>query len=343
MKRKWLAIVIILLFFGTCILPAMAHNTEKSQSSRGNWLYVGGNGPGNYSKIQDAVDNASDGDTVFVYDDSAPYYENVRVNKSITLLGENRDTTIIDANKSGSPILLIASDVTISGFTIQNSTGGNDPAGILLYMLCNNNSIIGNKIINNNFGIHLRYSSNTSIKNNIITQNKRFGILCGDSDLSKIENNIITYNIQGGIWLDFSELNKITKNYIDGHEVNIFLFKSLFNDIYLNTISNVSYIGIILSISYGNRIHSNNFINNTEDVSFEYGLSWALLGNRFIKNYWDSYLGIGPKVIVGFYFPVMLIIIMFLLFGRYPYNFYTKWLQFDWFPAQEPYDIPGMT
>jgi hypothetical protein len=31
-------------------------------------LYVGGSGPGNFTKIQDAVDNASDGDTVFVYD-----------------------------------------------------------------------------------------------------------------------------------------------------------------------------------------------------------------------------------------------------------------------------------
>ena len=36
-------------------------------TSSGNWLYVGGSGPGNYSVIQDAVDNASDGDTVYVY------------------------------------------------------------------------------------------------------------------------------------------------------------------------------------------------------------------------------------------------------------------------------------
>ena len=39
-------------------------------------LYVGGSGPGNFSKIQDAVDNTSDGDIVFVY--SGFYQENIR-------------------------------------------------------------------------------------------------------------------------------------------------------------------------------------------------------------------------------------------------------------------------
>ena len=68
MKRKWLAVGIILLFIGTAIIPSSGQNIEKSSSaSRGNWLYVGGSGPGNYTKIQDAIDNASDGDTLFVY------------------------------------------------------------------------------------------------------------------------------------------------------------------------------------------------------------------------------------------------------------------------------------
>ena len=49
--------------------------------SRGDTLYVGGNGPGNYSTIQEAIDDASDGNTVYVYDDSSPYYENVEVDK----------------------------------------------------------------------------------------------------------------------------------------------------------------------------------------------------------------------------------------------------------------------
>jgi len=36
-------------------------------------LYVGGNGPNNYTKIQDAIDDARDGDTVFVF--NGTYFE----------------------------------------------------------------------------------------------------------------------------------------------------------------------------------------------------------------------------------------------------------------------------
>ena len=69
---------------------------NRRSTSSGHWLYVGGRGPGNYTKIQDAINDSSDGDTVFVFDDSAPYFESLIINKSITLLGENQNTTIID-------------------------------------------------------------------------------------------------------------------------------------------------------------------------------------------------------------------------------------------------------
>jgi hypothetical protein len=67
--RKCVAMGIIFLFVGTCI-PAVEQDTEEQSllTSSGSWLYVGGSGPGNYTRIQDAVDNASDGDTVFVFD-----------------------------------------------------------------------------------------------------------------------------------------------------------------------------------------------------------------------------------------------------------------------------------
>ena len=95
MKRKWMAVGLILLFVGTCLIPATAQNNVKqSPTSRGEWLYVGGSGTGNYSSIQRAIDNANDGDTVFVY--SGTYYEYINVNKSINLIGENNIKTIIN-------------------------------------------------------------------------------------------------------------------------------------------------------------------------------------------------------------------------------------------------------
>ncbi|MEE9340745.1 MAG: hypothetical protein V3V21_03685, partial [Thermoplasmata archaeon] len=48
------------------ILPATASATT---------LYVGGAGPGNYTTIQGAIDNATPGDSVYVY--GGTYYEHL--------------------------------------------------------------------------------------------------------------------------------------------------------------------------------------------------------------------------------------------------------------------------
>jgi len=124
MKRKWLAIGIILLFVGTCIIPSLAQNTEKPSqpTSRGNWLYVGGSGPGNYTKIQDAINASSDGDTVFVYDDSSPYFENLKITQnSLSVLGEDEQTTILICSRHSidRAILITGESVRISGFTLM--------------------------------------------------------------------------------------------------------------------------------------------------------------------------------------------------------------------------------
>jgi len=92
--KKILVIGITILFLGTCITQSVAIDSVKKSSipiSSGNTLYVGGGGPGNYTKIQDAINEASDGDTVYVYDDSSPYFENLIMETSINLLGEDRN------------------------------------------------------------------------------------------------------------------------------------------------------------------------------------------------------------------------------------------------------------
>jgi hypothetical protein len=58
------------------------------------FILIGGDRHGNYSTIQEAIENASDGnlyvrDTVYLFNDSSSNHENVVVDKTIRFQGEN--------------------------------------------------------------------------------------------------------------------------------------------------------------------------------------------------------------------------------------------------------------
>ena len=149
--KRILAIGIILLFIGMSISSSTGFN-EREQSIKtlnGKTLYVGGSGSGNYTKIQDAIDNTSDGDTVFVYNDSSPYYEHVIVNITINLYGEDRNSTVIDGSNSGTVIWVLADWVNIKGFTIQSGFSG-------VNLFCSNSSVFMNTIIHSSCPATLR-------------------------------------------------------------------------------------------------------------------------------------------------------------------------------------------
>ncbi|KAA0007607.1 MAG: hypothetical protein FE036_03360 [Thermoplasmata archaeon] len=151
----------------------------------GNILYVGGSGGNNYTKIQDAIDNANEGDTIFVF--NGTYYENVVVNKSINLIGEDRNTTIIDGGGSGSAVTVTADGCTIKGFTVTGSDAGID-------IRSNYNSIINNTCSNNGFGIYLVSSNNNTLINNNASSNF-IGISLDSSNNITLSNNTMSGNV----------------------------------------------------------------------------------------------------------------------------------------------------
>jgi parallel beta-helix repeat protein len=193
MHKNILTVVgITILFLGTCINPTVANDNVKKPTnpiSSGNTLYVGGSGPGNHSTIQGAIDSADRNDTVFVYDYSSPYYENIEIRKEITVMGENKESTIIDGSGVDDVVYLRGSGAKITGFTIQN--GGSEYGDSGMRIGGSDNIITGNIIKDNNFyGIEM-WGKDIIISNNVIKNNKHFGMyIAYTSSGAKVFNNI---------------------------------------------------------------------------------------------------------------------------------------------------------
>ena len=287
--KKGVVISVILLFFSMSVIPSSGTIIEQSSRTllhNGNILYVGGNGTGNYTKIQDAINDSSDGDTVYVY--NGTYTENVIVNKSINLIGGNKHNTIIDGNFKDNVTKLISDGIEINGFTIKNSISGEFLSyGIGIYS--SNNKITNNIILDNNFGIYIDdFSSNNNILDNIISSNFYYGIML-TSNYSLVNNSIsynkifsnllgimcyrsygntfyhneIKKNTESGIELLQAEKNTIIYNKISNNTyLGIYLVNSNDNNITLNNISNNGGRGIYLLYSYYNSIIKNNITNN---------------------------------------------------------------------------------
>lgn len=202
-------------------------------TARGSTFYVGGSGPGNYSKIQEAIDNAMPGSIIFVH--NGTYYENVIVDKQLSLIGENRNTTTIDGSGANDIVNVTADGVDIFNLTLRAS--GWHPlyfyAGIRLRSVgsCH---IESNTILNSQVGISLSYSSNNEISGNNISSN-------GDGiSLSYSFNNVITRNMVmsngRGVLLLFSNGNRISSNSFSENRDGIYLRSSAGITISNNTI-----------------------------------------------------------------------------------------------------------
>jgi len=253
-----------------------------------------------------------------------------------------RDNLI--ANNSLPGILLIGS---IQSIFYNNKILFNRNNGFQIFS--SNNNIIEDNTINNNYneGISLYKSINNMFTSNKLFANQDYGIyLWTNSNFNQIKNNKID-----GIAFYYSCSNNISGNYISTNteyggtgifmerssnsnniECNIFLKNSYGlvigneaenNKIHHNQIINNSYIGVICAIANKNEFYNNNFIANDLDVFLFH--SFFI---RWKENYWEKWIGIGPKIIIG------LINLPFK-----PYLF--PWFNFDWRPAQEPYDIGG--
>ena len=204
----------------------------------GNTIYVDDDGGANYTNISDAINAASENDTIYVY--SGIYNENILINKNIKLIGAGIGSAVINGN-SGHTIKINQNNVQISNFTITNTGetyyclylnyvrdclikdnvvkyGANG-----IYILgSEDNTIEDNTIENNNVGVHISNSYGNIIKSNNIQKNVMNGVFVTstssgnmiyqndfadnyDSNGRDDGSNYWDYNFQGNYWDDYND------------------------------------------------------------------------------------------------------------------------------------------
>ena len=271
--------------------------------------------PDDYTTISLAIDHASQGDTVKVK--QGIYNENLKITKTISLEGENREETIIIGNTgSNQPAVLTiaAPGIKISGFTIQSADTQNpNQRAYGINVQADNCTIHGNIIQKNYIGIFGSLQSSNIISNNLITLNAKDGIRFLGGSQNVISNNIIVANDVSGIALGGYQYT-VEKNIIQNNFRGLGLGAS-YSIIFANKIGSNIESGIWLSGSknviskndistnkYGifvtnqlaapraNEIYQNNFLHNTNNA---YDNSSYLVeiwdnGNPSGGNYWSD-------------------------------------------------------
>jgi parallel beta-helix repeat protein len=289
MKKQLVIIGIVALL--VCVgLSGCSNNNQHSNGP----LYVGYGSDADFLNIQDAIDAAKNGATIIVQKGS--YNELINMSKTIILIGEDKNTTIIDFNPDYAinqvPIITINADnCSIENLQITLSDNTILAQGIAINSKYNTikNTIITD--VSNAIELSAQSDSNTVVYNEI--KNNQIGIVTSNSNNNNISHNTFS-NTNFNIYLSASsDYNNISFNIMKNSTYGIRIFGSEYNNVNKNCITN-NKVGLYCCCdSKSNRIYSNTLLNNSVRNAEEYeGLTniWYDYPNG-PGNYWDDYTG----------------------------------------------------
>jgi len=213
---------------------------------------------------------------------SGIYYEHVTVSKSLSLIGEDRNTTIIDGNGKGEVVYVTADNVEVRNFTIQNGTIG------LWLDHSHNSKIIDNTLQDGSYGIRLHNSRNSEVTGNLICGYTSFAVEIKASGNSTLRNNSMVENkynfgVNGNSLSDF--VNDIdVSNTVNGKPIH-YLTNQRNTTIDGNTFQEIGYLGLVNSTNI--IVKNLNVQNNKQGILFAFTRD-SSISNVDAKNNWNG-------------------------------------------------------
>jgi len=296
-KLKWYAILALTLWLAFSGVAA----AEQLYVNESGWWRDGGAFNASGAPISAAVGAASEGDAIYVWNDT--YYEGggVSITKNrITLQGEDANTTTIHGKWTAEKVVYVSGNyVNVSGFTVAGSVKGrygiyvnadyctisdNDAPemGYGIYLNSSRNCVLTNNTASDNdYGIYLYSSSNNNTLMNNTASDNDYGIyLYSSSNNNTLTNNTANSNTYNGIFLATSSNCVLTNNTDSSNRYGIYLDSSS-NCTLENNIasSNRDGGGIYLSSS-GNCV----LTNNTADSNSWNGIRLSSSSNNTLTN-----------------------------------------------------------
>lgn len=290
MKRIISVFIFLIIFLLTMFPSAITRDEPKEfdilyvddDNTDGPW---DGSVNNPYKNIQDAIDNATDGDTVYVF--NGTYYEHIRIDIPLILKGQDKFSTVINGSYNEIVVKIYSDSVFLSNFTFCS---GYMPG---VFINSNNVNLIDNIFIDNYIGIELYYAENCLIQNNIVSDNFLTGVFLHNSKNNSLKNNSITVNGLAlvsyekipGIFLLTSSNNILLNNEITNNADGILIRKSHRNMLSSNIISENRKNGINLDNSTENRLENNTISNNyNTGLKVEYSHNSSVLYNTIFNN-----------------------------------------------------------
>jgi len=241
-----------------------------------------------YPTIQGAIENATEDSTILV--STGFYSEHLTITKPITLVGENKYTTIIDGSNSGTIIDIASDNVSISGLTVERpgcACEGN--YGILIEDNHAKINLTDNEMITDSVAVNATRVQDVVIAHNDFSEDYVLSMSISNSSNILITGNNITGFLEG-VEIHNSSSVVFSNNILSGTgNPGVFIEGSNSSTFCGNSFLQ-THCGISLKQSNNNLIYDNNFQDNFRDTSCQGSTNaWD---NGSEGNFWSNYTGI---------------------------------------------------
>ncbi len=291
MKKFFVLLIGVILILGFSTISFAARGVVVLPKTSGEYdIVVSQAGDGDYKNIQDALDEAKEGDTIFVK--AGKYEESLYVEANgIKLIGEGKDKVEVIA-KNGESVISIADvkGVEVSGFTFTYVAPENDEGNACVWISNGDDiSFHDNKAQGATYsGIELSNVQNSKIYNNIAENNKQSGIFVNNVAYNLlIYKNISRNNGYHGLEVtdDGSVPFVFSNNFKENKEAGIYIHDYVGPIIKNNNITGNGHSGIVISKQGRALVVSNEITDNKEDGIYMYKNGSArVISNKLVNN-----------------------------------------------------------